>query len=142
MVHKWAAVLLVSGGALFFMACEPEVGSPCSVDQDAVDKVPRDPDQVTIRQDVAYENCSKAYCMSSYGSRPYCTRRCEGALDCPAGFECQASIRFGALGCKDWDQSTDCTDTPDELYHKYCTAPDAAVIEERDDQYGRSSSGT
>ena len=129
--------LLVAMGA----GCEPEIGAPCSPDSAFVNS--------TVRQtagsndlvlDPRFDTCQQALCLSSDGSRPYCTRTCVSDGDCQAdGFTCQKVIDFGALACTDFTPERDCLQadgTPSAQPIKYCAAP-TDVIVKRDQSYGR-----
>lgn len=134
------ASLSLSG--LLLAACEPEVGMPCSANTEYVkDRVVQESGYLDLVRDINFENCTSLLCVSSDGSRPYCTRPCDTDLDCGAdGFVCQQAVNFGPLACKDNEEFPTCIrpdGTPSENPQLYCVAP-AEVIAERDKQLGRS----
>jgi hypothetical protein len=106
------ASLLVVGCASLFVVlagsgCEPEIGSPCSDNEQEVnDLVPQVDKTNNLVNDVKLENCSQALCLSFQGSRPFCTKRCEAELECAeagAGFTCTDVVTFGPLACLDYE---------------------------------------
>jgi hypothetical protein len=138
--------------AMFFSACEPEVGQPCDPNEEKVlDTVKVIPGSNDLVRDVGFDNCSNALCLSVDGSRPYCTKPCESDLECAEagpGFTCQRVIDFGELACFDFIPEADCDPsgypcdcaiTENELSEnprRYCAAG-RATIEARDVEYGR-----
>lgn len=130
-------------GVAFFglLACEPEVGMPCSPSTEYVDsRVIREEDRNDLVRDINFENCTQLLCLSSDNSRPYCTRTCETDLDCSAdGFVCSQVVNFGPLACEGDDPMRTCVEpdgspSPNPIF--YCVAP-TSVIEERDQMFGR-----
>ena len=118
--------------------CEPELGAPCSPDGKFVKaSVEQRAGSNDLVQNVNFENCSQAFCLSSDGSRPYCTKRCQRDLDCNvSGFTCEQVVQFGQLACEDWSTETDCFDaegSPSERPISYCSAT-PQTIQERDEQ--------
>lgn len=127
--------------ALFAMACEPEVGMPCSVDEPYVSsRVQQEVGSNDLVRDILFENCTQLLCLSSSGSRPYCTRTCETDLDCDAeGFVCAQAVNFGPLACDGDDPNRTCVEpdgTPSPNPTRYCVAQ-PGVIESRDQEFGR-----
>jgi hypothetical protein len=93
---------------LFGMGCEPEIGGLCDPDKAKVNaKVAQEKGVNNLVQDVELDNCSEGFCLSSDGSRPYCTKRCTADTECLAeagtGFTCQIIISFGPLACQDYE---------------------------------------
>ncbi len=89
------------------LACEPEIGMPCDPDTEFVDGLV---EQVAgtnnLVLDVRLDNCTQGYCLSTDGSRPYCTKRCETDIECAeagGGFECKEVVTFGPLACVDYE---------------------------------------
>ena len=89
------------------MGCEPEVGSPCDDNEAEVDElVPQKEGTNNLVQDVGFDNCSEAFCLSFAGSRPFCTKKCEADLECAEGgegFTCTDVVTFGPLACIDYE---------------------------------------
>jgi hypothetical protein len=90
------------------VGCEPEIGGLCDPDKAKVNaKVPQEKGTNNLVQDVELDNCSEGFCLSSDGSRPYCTKKCEADGEClaeaGAGFKCQIIISFGPLACQDFE---------------------------------------
>jgi hypothetical protein len=89
------------------LACEPEIGSPCDPDTKFVnDLVTQEPGTNNLVLDVRLDNCTQGFCLSTDGSRPYCTKRCEADIECAeagAGFTCQEVVAFGPLACSDYE---------------------------------------
>lgn len=135
-------VFTVVGLALVsLVACEPEVGMPCSPSEPYVNsRVLQEAGRNDLVRDINFENCTQLLCLSSDGSRPYCTRSCETDLDCSAdGFVCAQVVNFGPLACEGEDPQRTCVEpdgSPSEPAIFYCVAP-TSVIEERDQQFGR-----
>ena len=140
-------VFIVSSAVIsLFVGCEPELGSPCSADSQFIkSNVEQKTGSNDLVQNVNFENCSQAYCLSADGSRPFCTKRCQRDLDCDAaGFTCQQVVQFGQLACEDWSPELDCFDAegnPSERPVKYCTA-EPQIIEDRDEQCSSSFGAT
>lgn len=135
--------LVIPLALLLASACEPEVGMPCSADEEYVlSRVEVEPGKNDLVRDINFENCTQFLCLSANGSRPYCTRQCETDLDCAAeGFTCQEVVHFGPLACADWTPEQDCVrpdGTPSEQPLRYCYAP-PEVIEDRDRDFGRAN---
>ncbi|OGQ18372.1 MAG: hypothetical protein A2138_00400 [Deltaproteobacteria bacterium RBG_16_71_12] len=90
------------------LACEPEIGGICDPDTEFVDQLV---EQVAgtnnLVLDVRLDNCTQGFCLSTDGSRPYCTKRCEADAECTAeagaGFACQEVVAFGPLACDDYE---------------------------------------
>ena len=127
-----------------FLGCEPEIGSPCDPDKELVDKLVKQTAGTNNLVSSPKFECSQAFCLSTDGSRPYCTVRCESDADCAeAGekFHCKKVIDFGENACSDYTPETDCLTGPDETFSehpfKYCAADSPAVIAERDVEFGR-----
>lgn len=123
------------------VACEPEVGMPCSESGLIVDeRMTPEAGRNDLVRDINFENCTQLLCLSSDDSRPYCTRTCETDLDCSAdGFVCGQVVNFGPLACEGDDPLRTCVEpdgspSPNPIF--YCIAP-TSVIEERDQQFGR-----
>lgn len=95
----WALALLAG--------CEPEIGSPCDVNQAEVDKlVPPKEGTNNLVQDVGFDNCNQGFCLSVDGSRGFCTKKCESDRECAEagdGFLCQEAVVFGPLACLDYE---------------------------------------
>lgn len=93
------------------LGCEPEVGGLCDPDPDKVAlhiEVKKGTNNLV--QDVELDNCSEGFCLSTDGSRPYCTKKCEADIECAeggAGFACEEVINFGPLACTDFEQFAD-----------------------------------
>lgn len=116
------------------VGCEPEIGGLCDPDKAKVNtKVPQEKGTNNLVQDVELDNCSEGFCLSTDGSRPYCTKKCAADGECLAeagtGFTCQIIISFGPLACQDFEDpnkpkpgttpsNTSCTDDSN------CTAPE------------------
>lgn len=114
---------------------------PCSANEGLVkDRVLQEAGRNDLVRDINFENCTQLLCLSSGGSRPYCTRTCETALDCGAeGFACERAVNFGPLACQGDDPSRTCIEpdgspSPNPIF--YCVAP-PEVVEARDEQFGR-----
>lgn len=140
---KFLFPMMSSVLVLALSGCEPELGSPCSADSQFVkNSVEQKAGSNDLVQNVNFENCSQAYCLSADGSRPFCTKRCQRDLDCDAaGFTCQQVIQFGQLACEDWSPELDCFDAegnPSERPIKYCTATPADIAD-RDEQCSSGS---
>lgn len=130
---------------LVLAGCEAEVGSQCNNNPDVVDELTerREGTNVLV-QNLTFENCSQYYCLSADGSRPFCTKRCQSALDCTGNtgevWTCEQVVTFGQHACTDWTPERDCFQedgvTPSDQPIKYCTTT-PATIDERDEQYGR-----
>lgn len=136
-------ILWALGGAFGGLGCEPEVGMPCSDNAAYVGSVMQsEPDRIDLVRDINFENCTQLLCLSVDESRPYCTRSCETDLDCGAdGFVCQRAVNFGPLACRGEDPARTCVESDGSASPQpisYCVAP-RSVIEERDQQYGRTS---
>ena len=132
----------LSLSSLVLGACEPEVGMPCSDNADYVnERVQQEADRHDLVRDINFENCTQLLCLSSDGSRPYCTRTCTTDLDCGAeGFVCQQVVNFGPLACEGEDPNRTCIEpdgspSPNPIF--YCAAT-PEVIQARDEQFGRS----
>ncbi len=133
---------------------DPEIGRQCSEQNPDIVRVlfgtiPDGVDEETgtglakMAQNVRFESCSSAICISTDDSRPYCALRCESDEDCSSvdGFTCRQASSFSSLSCEDWSPDTDCFTqdeegefTPSERPIKYCVAINREVIEERDAQ--------
>jgi len=101
-------LVIVGVCALGSLACEPEIGGLCDPDPKKVaDHIEVKKGTNNLVQDVELDNCSQGFCLSTDGSRPYCTKQCEGDIECAEageGFTCQAVINFGPLACQDFEQ--------------------------------------
>ncbi len=146
-------------GVMLILACEPELGSPCDPFQVKVlARVKVQAGTNDLVRDVALDSdsCSAALCASTDGSRPYCTKQCEGDAECAEageGFSCQAIVAFGELACVDFTPADACDadgngdgypcdcvtvdGEPSVLVKKYCAAA-ATTIDARDAEYGRA----
>lgn len=91
----------------FAMGCEPEIGSPCDDNEAEVDLlVPQKDGTNNLVQDVGFDNCSQAFCLSFAGGRPFCTKQCEADIECAEagdGFVCADVVTFGPLACDDYE---------------------------------------
>lgn len=89
------------------IACEPEIGGICDPDTDFVDQlVEQVPGTNNLVLDVRLDNCTQGFCLSTDGSRPYCTKRCEADIECAEageGFVCEEVVTFGPLACDDYE---------------------------------------
>lgn len=90
------------------MGCEPEIGSPCDDNEDEVNNlVPQRPGTNNLVQDVGFDNCTQAFCLSADGGRPFCTKKCEADIECAEageGFSCSADVAvFGPTACLDFE---------------------------------------
>ncbi|HEY4221046.1 MAG TPA: hypothetical protein VGO62_06880 [Myxococcota bacterium] len=102
---------LIVVGALMTMAalgCEPEIGGLCDPDAKKVlQHIEVKKGTNNLVQDVELDNCSEGFCLSTDGSRPYCTKSCAADGECVAeagaGFACVAVIAFGPLACTDFE---------------------------------------
>lgn len=118
------AAVIVGACALvsaFAFACEPEVGMPCDDDPARVTRlVDVAPGTDNLVRDVTLRNCTQALCLTTDGSRPYCTIACEADAACPTaeGFRCANATPFG-------DGGLVCVGSPD-------------VIAARDEAMGRT----
>ena len=139
---SWLFVVLALGTTI---GCEAEVGMPCNNNPDVVDDLTsREPGTNVMVQNLSFENCSQLYCLSADGSRPFCTKRCQSALDCSGNtgeeWTCEQVVAFGQHACEDWTPERDCFQedgvTPSDQPIRYCTTT-AGTIAERDEQYGR-----
>lgn len=105
MRHLSPVVVTIS--ILCALGCEPEIGGPCDPDPKKVEKaVEQRQGTNNLVQDVSLDNCSQGFCLSTDGSRPYCTKECEADIECAeagAGFTCQEVIAFGPLACQDYE---------------------------------------
>lgn len=105
---RLAAIALTSLATLpFVLGCEPEIGGICDPDTEFVNELV---EQVAgtnnLVLDVRLDNCTQGFCLSTDGSRPYCTKRCEADIECSeagAGFVCQEVVAFGPLACNDYE---------------------------------------
>lgn len=100
------AVAVVVGA----LGCEPEIGGLCDPDPAKVAKaIDVKKGTNNLVQDVELDNCSEGFCLSSGGSRPFCTKKCEADSDCTEagpGFTCQVVLFFGPLACDDFEDPT------------------------------------
>jgi hypothetical protein len=139
-------VFCAAATVLWLGGCEPEVGQPClpSDVSEANVKVAKGTNDLV--RNVAFDNCTQALCLSTDGSRPYCTKECVADSECTdagEGFSCLAVISFGELACADYidcesvdeGQTCDCVTTTNP--RKYCAAK-PEVIDARDVEYGRA----
>lgn len=98
------SAFLILAGAL---ACEPEIGGLCDpVAANVAGAVEQKAGTDNLVQDVKLDNCSQGFCLSTDGSRPYCTKRCTADLECQEagpGFTCQEVVAFGPLACQDYE---------------------------------------
>lgn len=97
---------------------------PCDDDPARVDGlVDVAPGTDNLVSDVTLRNCTQALCLSSDGSRPYCTIECETDGACPAneGFRCANAAPFATNG-----PPQVCAGTPE-------------IIEARDEAQGRQT---
>ncbi len=117
-------LVTVAGG----LACEPEVGGLCDPDPKKVaDHIEVKKGTNNLVQDVELDNCSEGFCLSTDGSRPYCTKQCEADIECAEageGFTCQAVINFGPLACQDYEQFKDNKTSGDCQADGTCTNTD------------------
>lgn len=102
-----APSLLALAALPLALGCEPEIGGLCDPDTDFVDGlVEQVPGTNNLVLDVRLDNCTQGFCLSTDGSRPYCTKRCEADIECSeagAGFTCQEVVAFGPLACDDYE---------------------------------------
>lgn len=88
-------------------ACEPEIGGLCDPDpQEVANAVAQVENTNNLVQDVQLDFCSQGFCMSTDGSRPYCTKVCQTDAQCAEagpGFVCRETVTFGPLACTDWE---------------------------------------
>ena len=100
----------VAFAVLLLVGCEPEIGGLCDPDKAKVTAaVEVNAGTNNLVQDVGLNNCTESFCLSTDGSRPYCTKRCEADIECAeagAGFTCQVVINFGPLACSDFEDPT------------------------------------
>ena len=127
------------------LGCEPEVGEPCGPSEEFVNSTVRQTGGTNdLVLDPRFENCTQALCLSTDGSRPYCTRTCTSDADCQAdGFICDQVIKFGSLACADFTPEHDCFQeddvTPSTAPITYCAAASPDVITKRDQDFGRAT---
>ena len=117
-----AFAIVLASLPLTAFTCEPEVGMLCDDDPARVDRlVEVAPGTDNLVSDVTLRNCTQALCLSSDGSRPYCTIECESDNACPAdeGFRCVNASPFATSG-----PPQVCAGSPD-------------IIEARDEAMGR-----
>jgi hypothetical protein len=147
MITRFAAICLALA---FSLGCEAEIGSPCEPVAFSKERVRSEVGSNYLIQNVGFENCSQALCLSTDGSRGYCTKECTSDLECAeagAGFTCLAVISFGTLACTDWvdpktcesGEQCDCLRADGTLSpnrRRYCAAP-RDVIDARDVEFGR-----
>lgn len=102
-----ASALLAFAALPIAIGCEPEIGGLCDPDTDFVNQlVEQVPGTNNLVLDVRLDNCTQGFCLSTDGSRPYCTKRCEADIECSeagAGFTCQEVVAFGPLACDDYE---------------------------------------
>lgn len=101
------SVCVATLSVLCALGCEPEIGGLCDPSQDKVQKaVEQSRGTNNLVQDVSLDNCSQGFCLSTDGSRPYCTKECAADIECAeagADFTCQEVIAFGPLACQDFE---------------------------------------
>ncbi len=113
-------ILVASLALSLALACNQDpLGGPCSEKEDDVYKImePKDGDNFISQSPAAFLNCESFVCLSTNGSKPYCTKRCGSSSECGNGngieMECKVVTEFGALACRvpshDW-----CADGSDE----------------------------
>jgi hypothetical protein len=131
--------------ALAALGCEPEIGSPCDPSAEFVNsEVLQRPGSNDLVLDPRFDTCKQALCLSTDGSRPYCTRICVSDQECQlqdAAFTCQQVVAFGPLACTDFTPENNCLKedgTPSDNPIFYCAASNE-VIAERDKTFGRAS---
>ena len=116
------------------MGCEPEIGSPCDDNEAEVnDLVPQKAGTNNLVQDVGFDNCSQAFCLSFAGSRPFCTKKCEADLECAeagAGFVCTDVVTFGPLACVDYEDPLEPQDGTDASGEECAGDTDCTVADE------------
>jgi hypothetical protein len=120
-------------------ACEPEVGRPCGPESFVNARMKQENGKNDIVQDIGFEACEQAFCASIDGSRPFCTRRCQTAIECPDNFTCGRIVNFGRMACEDYTEESDCVQpdgTPSERPKLYCVA-ERQVIQQRDCDFNR-----
>jgi hypothetical protein len=89
------------------LGCEPEIGGLCDANRDLVDAaVEQTRGTNNLVQDVGLDNCTQGLCLSTDGSRPYCTKACTSDIECAeagSGFRCLEVVAFGPLACLDYE---------------------------------------
>ena len=89
------------------LGCEPEIGGICDPDTEFVNQLVEQVEGTNnLVLDVRLDNCTQGFCLSTDGSRPYCTKRCEADIECSEageGFVCQEVVAFGPLACDDYE---------------------------------------
>ncbi len=133
------------------LGCEPEIGGVCDPDTDYVNQlVEQVPGTNNLVLDVRLDNCTQGFCLSTDGSRPYCTKRCQADIECAeagAGFVCQEVVAFGPLACDDYEDPNEpqdgssgsacaggagCSDATESCFEAPSAAADTCGIPGRD----------
>lgn len=89
-------------------ACnEDPLAGPCSDREDEVYAVmvPKDGDNFISQNPAKFTNCDSFICLSTNGSKPYCTKRCASDSECNNAngvqMECAVVTEFGSLACRE-----------------------------------------
>jgi hypothetical protein len=147
--HLCVAILVFSGG------CQPDwLAGPCNRDKpelvysnpdNTVNMEPQDGVNNIVQDPTAFTSCETFICLSTNGSKPYCTKPCLNDQECLNGndvpMECKIITQSSGLACR--EPKTEycgananpedlCCQT-DPVTHavkdpvKYCAAKDGAV---------------
>lgn len=100
--------LIVACVAVFSLsACnEDPLAGPCSPREDEIYAVmvPKDGDNFISQNPAKFTNCGSFICLSTNGSKPYCTQSCASDSECGNAngveMECIVVTEFGALACR------------------------------------------
>jgi len=103
------AAVLVAVGVSLGLGCQADwLAGPCNSNEDLVYKdnamVPQDGVNYIAQDPSAFLNCETFLCLSTNGSKPYCTQRCVTDTECKngneIGMECKVVTQFGPLACR------------------------------------------
>ena len=94
------------------MACSTDpLGGACSDNEEDIYKTmdPRNGNNFISQHPANFINCESFICLSTNGSKPYCTKRCTSDTECqgatsedgnPVDMVCTVVTEFGALACR------------------------------------------
>lgn len=117
----------------FAMGCvDDPLAGPCNTEdkEDVVYETmkPKDGDNFISQDPTAFLNCESAICLSTNGTKPYCTKRCTKDDECLNGndvaMRCRVVTEFGPLACR-------------SPKHEYCVGediPEEEVCCQRDEE--------
>jgi len=104
---RWMTVFFVAAG--LSIGCQPDwLAGPCNDKEDLVYKddamIPQDGVNYIAQDPSAFLKCETFLCLSTNGSKPYCTQRCVSDAECVNGnekaMECKVVTQFGPLACR------------------------------------------